>query len=73
MERNELSGIEALVIATTFDKLVCHEGAAFDAWGQACPVRIHAPLFYTMERGPSSGSLDCMLHEQSLELSAGEL
>lgn len=63
-----LSVLEEQGIATAFAKLPCCQGAVFDAWGQAYAVHSSEPLFYMVERGPGSDSLDTALLRQALDL-----
>ncbi len=68
MERDVLDELGEMELTTAFAHRACREGTAFDAWGQAYPVRSRAPLFYMVERGPGPGSLDRALLEQALAL-----
>jgi flavin-dependent dehydrogenase len=68
-ERDVLDELREMDLTTAFAHRACREGTAFDAWGQAYPVRSAAPLFYMVERGPGSGSLDTALFEQAHALS----
>lgn len=67
-ERDALDVLRDDGITTAFARVACREGTAFDAWGEAHPVRSRAPLFYMVERGPGRGSLDRALLEQALAL-----
>jgi len=67
-ERDVLDELGEMELTTAFVHRACREGTAFDAWGQAYPVRSRAPLFYMVERGPGPGSLDTALLEQALAL-----
>ncbi len=68
LERDVLDELHEMELTTAFAHRACREGTAFDAWGQAYPVRSNAPLFYMVERGPGRGSLDSALLEQALAL-----
>lgn len=68
MERDVLDELEEMGLTTAFAQRACRAGTAFDAWGQAYPVRSRAPLFYMVERGPGPGSLDTALLEQARAL-----
>ncbi|MHB9100158.1 MAG: NAD(P)/FAD-dependent oxidoreductase [Sulfuricella sp.] len=68
MERDVLDELREMGLTTMFAHRACVEGTAFDAWGQAYPVRSDTPLFYMVERGPEPGSLDTALLEQALAL-----
>ncbi len=70
MERDVLDEMGEMGLTTAFAHRACREGTAFDAWGQAYPVRSRAPLFYMVERGPGPGSLDTALFEQARALGA---
>jgi flavin-dependent dehydrogenase len=67
-ERDVLDELREMGLTTAFAHRACREGTAFDAWGQAYPVRSTAPLFYMVERGPGPGSLDTALFEQARAL-----
>lgn len=68
MEREVLGELREMELTTAFAHRACHEGTAFDAWGQAYPVRSDVPLFYIVERGPGPGSLDTALLKQARAL-----
>ena len=55
-------------LPATFARIDCREGTAFDAWGQANPIRSRQPLFHMVERGCGAGILDSMLLRQACEL-----
>jgi flavin-dependent dehydrogenase len=63
-----LDMLRRLGITTDFDMLPCREGAVFDDRGKRYALRSHAPLFYMVERGPGTGSLDTALLAQAREL-----
>lgn len=63
-ECDVLDELREMDLTTAFARRACREGTAFDAWGQAYPVRSDAPLFYMVERGPGPDSLDTALLEQ---------
>ena len=67
-ERDVLDELRETNLTTAFAYRAWREGTAFDAWGQAYPVRSHTPLFYMVERGPGDGTLDSALLEQALAL-----
>ena len=55
-------------LSTDFDMAPCFEGAAFDAWDHAYPLRASRPFCYLVERGPGTGSMDRALLDQALAL-----
>lgn len=67
-DEDVLDMLRRLGIASTFARLPCREGTAFDAWGRAHALRSRAPLFYMVERGPGPRSLDSALLAQAREL-----
>jgi len=67
-ERDVLTELRELGIATDFSALPCDRGTAYDAWDRPYPMRSAAPLFYMVERGPGEGSLDTALLSQALSL-----
>lgn len=64
-ERDVLDELREMELTTAFAQRACREGIAFDAWGEAYPMRSDAPIFYMVERGPGPGSLDTALFEQA--------
>jgi flavin-dependent dehydrogenase len=64
-ERDVLDELREMALTTAFTQRACRVGIAFDAWGEAYPMRSDAPLFYMVERGPGPGSLDTALFEQA--------
>lgn len=58
-------GIEA-----NFECHPIYEGAAFDAWGQAYPIRGERPLYYLVRRGGDGRSLDFGLLKQAIAAGA---
>lgn len=69
-ERDVLDELRAAGIAATFDCHPIHESTAFDAWGEAYPVRGERPLYYLVRRGSDDGSLDRALLDQALAAGA---
>ncbi len=68
-EKNDaLESLRALGIETGFACLPGRRGWAYDAWGEAYPIRSRRPLFYLVERGPGPGSLDSALLAQARSL-----
>jgi len=63
-----LSVLTELGIDANFQTLPCREGSAFDAWGREYLLRSNEPIFYMVERGPGSGSLDTALLNRAREL-----
>ncbi|NOY66026.1 MAG: NAD(P)/FAD-dependent oxidoreductase [Gammaproteobacteria bacterium] len=55
-------------IDTLFNYKPCRNVTAFDAWDNAYVIKDKKPLFYLVERGPNSGSLDNALLEQAISL-----
>lgn len=55
-------------ITTAFEAIAFTRGTGFDAWDGRHAIRSTAPLFYLVERGPRSGSLDRALLDQALAL-----
>lgn len=68
--QDALEVLQALGIATDFRMLPCRAGTAFDAWGEAYPIRSREPLFYMVERGPGPDTLDTALLQQARQLGA---
>jgi len=52
-------------ITTAFAKVPFTRGTGLDAWDGCHAIRSTAPLFYLVERGPRSGSLDTALLDQA--------
>ena len=67
-ERDALAILQDLGITTDFETIACRRGMAFDAKDRAYKLHSHEPLFYLVERGPGSGSLDQALLNQAREL-----
>ena len=61
-----LDELRAEGIDANFDCHPVREGTAFDAWGQAYPIRGERPLYYLVHRGSRSGSLDFGLLTQAI-------
>lgn len=55
-------------ITTAFATVPFTRGIGLDAWDGQHMIRSTAPLFYLVERGPRSGSLDTALLDQALAL-----
>jgi len=67
-ERDALAGMREMGISTDFSALPCDRGIAFDAWDRPYAMRSTAPLFYMVERGPGTSTLDAALLSQALSL-----
>ncbi len=67
-EGDVLEFLQKSGITTQFRNLACRNVTTFDAWGHEYQVKSNKPLFYLLERGPESGSLDSALLEQALSL-----
>jgi len=65
-----LDELRASGIEPGFDCHPVRDGTAFDAWGQAYPVRGDRPLYYLVQRGSRGGSLDFGLLKQAIEAGA---
>lgn len=65
-----LDELRASGIEPNFDCDPVREGTAFDAWGQAYPVRGARPLYYLVHRGSRGGSLDFGLLKQAIAAGA---
>ncbi len=63
-----LDELESLGMPLTFDYVTATSGTAFDAWGNNYSINASKPLFYTIERGPESISLDTALLNKALSL-----
>jgi flavin-dependent dehydrogenase len=63
-----LAELQALGLSTAFDKLPCRRGTVYDPRGRARIVQSDAPIFYLIERGPGTGTLDTALLEQARAL-----
>ncbi len=63
-----LALLRRLGIETGFAAMPCRQGTAFDARGRDHVLRSDAPLFYMVERGPGSKSLDAALLAQAQSL-----
>jgi flavin-dependent dehydrogenase len=63
-----LAWLRGLGIDTKFDALACRDGTLFDAKGRAHRARSRDPIFYLVERGPRTGSLDAAMLAQALSL-----
>jgi flavin-dependent dehydrogenase len=63
--QDSLEALRSLGMPTDFDWLPCHQGTAFDAWGQDYSIHSEEPLFYPVERGPGPGTLDSALLRQA--------
>lgn len=55
-------------LSTDFRHAPMARGTVYDAWGNRHAVYCDAPIFYLIERGPESGSLDHALLAQAQEL-----
>jgi flavin-dependent dehydrogenase len=67
-EADVLEGLRAAGFATSFEKVPCTHGVAFDAWDDRYEINNARPLFYLVERGPGSGTLDNALLAEALAL-----
>lgn len=66
-EYDVLDDLRGQGIACNFAATPCQRGVAFDAWGTRYEIRGGCPLFYLVERGPGSGTLDSTLLAQARE------
>lgn len=69
-EQDILDELRAAGIETGFDAHPVHEGIAFDAWGEAYPMRASRPLYYLVRRGGRGGSLESSLLKQAIAAGA---
>ncbi len=60
--------LQAQGLTTDFTYLPCHRGIAFDATGRRYDIHSEEPLFYLIERGPGSTTLDTALLKQAIDL-----
>ena len=67
-EQDVLLTLKQLGITTGFELLPCSQGTVFDAWDQDYRIHSKEPLFYMVERGSNTGSLDSVLLNQALAL-----
>ena len=67
-EKDVLDDLRERGIACNFAATPCREGVAFDAWETRYEIRSDWPLFYLIERGPGSGTLDSALLAQAQKL-----
>lgn len=65
-----LDDLRAAGIETSFDCHPVREATAFDAWGEAYPVRGERPLFYLVRRGSRGNTLDVGLLKQAIAAGA---
>ncbi len=63
-----LEVLKKLGITTDFTAMPSHKGTVFDASGKAYEMNSDEPLFYLVERGPGSGTLDSALLKQAQSL-----
>lgn len=66
-DKDVMNWLQHLKLSTGFVAKPLYQGEVFDAWGSCYPVRSEKPLFYLIERGPGSGSLDSALLRQALD------
>jgi len=67
-DKDALSVLEGLGLATDFDAMPCHSGTFFDAAGKRHEINSGETLFYLLERGPGPGTLDSALLRQAQSL-----
>ncbi len=63
-----LSVLEGQGLTTDFDAVPCHNGVFFDFIGKRHEIKSDETLFYLVERGPGSGTLDSALLRQAQSL-----
>lgn len=63
-----LAWLQGIGIDTNFEKLSCRNGVCFDYKEHCYEFSSHEPLFYMLERGPGSNSLDHAMLTQAQEL-----
>lgn len=63
-----LAVLKSAGLTTDFDYLPGTTCVTFDAWGQARTIHSKEPIFYLVERGPNSRSLDHALLTQAQQL-----
>ncbi len=68
--RDVLDELRVAGIEVDFDCQPVRSGIAFDAWGQAYPIRSDRPLCYLVSRGRRGGSLDFGLLKQAIAAGA---
>ena len=61
-----LDELHAAGVETSFEAHPVLEGTAFDAWGNAYPIRGDRPLYYLMRRGGHDRSLEFALVKQAI-------
>jgi hypothetical protein len=68
LEQDVIVELEALGLSTAFDMLPCRRATAFDPYGRAHIMQSDTPIFYLVERGPGTHSLDTALLGQARAL-----
>jgi flavin-dependent dehydrogenase len=63
-----IAELEALGLSTAFDRTPCRRGVVYDPHGRARIMKSEAPIFYLVERGPGTGTLDSALLAQARAL-----
>lgn len=64
-QQDALDLLREIGITTEFAMVPCSGGCAFDAWGERYELLGSRTLFYMVERGPGTGTLDTALLEQA--------
>ncbi len=67
-EEDVLNVLKEKGLTTDFNVVPCQEGTLYGPSGKSYEVKTDRPLFYMIERGPGSGTLDSALLEQALSL-----
>lgn len=68
IEQDVLQWMHENGLSTDFEKLPCYKGIAFDSRDKAYAMSSQQALFYTVERGPGTHSMDSALLNQAREL-----
>jgi len=63
-----LQVLETLGLTTDFNAMPCRDGTVFDSAGKPYEINSDEPLFYMVERGSDSGTLDSALLKQAQSL-----
>ena len=68
LAQDVITELEALGLSTAFDRAPCTRGVVYDPQGRARIVHSDASIFYLVERGPGTGTLDAALLTQARAL-----
>jgi flavin-dependent dehydrogenase len=68
LKQDVIAELKALGVSTAFDMLPCRRAIAFDPHGRAHILQSDTPIFYLVERGPGTHSLDMALLRQARAL-----